>query len=114
MEKIKNNETSINSRIDILLYKALNKYGKFDSITKVVIIGSIIPWYESVAIAFGSTNITTIEDNHKINCTHPFIKILTLEEYHKNPIIFDIGFSISTIEHIGLGRYFFLIIIFNL
>lgn len=66
--------------------------------------GSTIPNCESLAIANGAELCTTIEYN-KIISHHPKIKILTPSEYDANPMQFDVGFSISSFEHDGLGRY---------
>jgi hypothetical protein len=87
---------------DFYLYQALKTFpvrGK-----KTVVVGSQSPWYESVALANGASSVTTIE-YQPIESEHPLITTLTPEQFEKNPLKFDIGFSISTFEHDGLGRY---------
>ena len=86
---------------DINLYYALDKYditGK-----SVAIMGSVKPSYEAICLAYDGIP-TTIEYN-KIICEDDRVKVMTVEEYNKNPIKFDAAFSISSFEHDGLGRY---------
>lgn len=83
------------------LFGAIEKYpirGK-----EVAIMGSNKPWFESVCLHYGG-RCTTIEYN-RIVTDHPDLKILTPEEYDRNPVLFDAAFSISSFEHDGLGRY---------
>lgn len=87
---------------DFHLYQALKTFpikGK-----KTLVVGSQSPWYESVALANGASSVTTIE-YQPIQSEHPLITALTPEQFDKNPMKFEIGFSISTFEHDGLGRY---------
>ena len=65
--------------------------------------GSPQPWYESIVLEFGGKP-TTIEYNLP-GYNHPEIKEISVQEYWKNPIRFDVAFSISSFEHDGLGRY---------
>lgn len=88
-------------KTDLWLYKALEKYPIFEK--EVVIIGSTIPWYESVVIAYGG-HPTTIEYN-KIISDDERLNLMTVEEFNNNPKKFDVILSISSIEHDGLGRY---------
>lgn len=86
---------------DPLLYQALNKYpihGK-----KIAIMGSTVPWYEAMVLAYGGFPVT-IEYN-KIESRHPDLRIMTVEEYEAKPELFDAIISISSYEHDGLGRY---------
>ncbi|MBI3508060.1 MAG: DUF268 domain-containing protein [Chlamydiia bacterium] len=86
---------------DPFLYAALDQFpirGK-----KVAIMGSIIPWYEAMVLAYGGKP-TTIDYN-RIVSEHPDVRTLTVEEYEKNPEMFDAVISISSYEHDGLGRY---------
>ena len=101
MNKAKNRQKGGYGKTDLFLYKALDKYpikGK-----TVVVMGSTYPWYEAVVLNFGG-KCTVIEYN-KIISKASNIKIFTPEEYDYNPIKFDVGFSISSFEHDGLGRY---------
>lgn len=86
---------------DLFLYDALDKFpikGK-----EVAIMGSRTPSYECITLAWGG-NPTTIEYNRVIS-EHPQVKAMTVDEYEKNPILFDAVISISSYEHDGLGRY---------
>jgi hypothetical protein len=84
------------------LYQALDKYSIKDK--TCVVIGSTSPFYESVGLYFGAKEVTAIEYN-KLISFHPKIKTLRPFEYDRNPVKFDVGFSISSFEHDGLGRY---------
>jgi hypothetical protein len=87
--------------LDQWLYEALEKYpiqGK-----EVGIIGSVLPFYECVVLAYGGHPITI--DYNKIVSEDPRITTYTVEEFNKNPRKFDLILSISSIEHDGLGRY---------
>jgi len=101
MGQVKNDAIGGYGQTDLWLYKALNKYsikGK-----SVAVMGSVFPWYESVVLCYGGF-CTVIEHNEIISkCSR--IKTLTPAEYSHNPIQFDMGLSISSFEHDGLGRY---------
>lgn len=102
MKQIKNREAAHYKVTDEKLYQAMEKYpveGK-----SCVVMGSISPFYGSACISFGAKTVTTIEYN-KIIFLHPQMKTITPAEYDKNPAEFDAGFSISSFEHDGLGRY---------
>lgn len=86
---------------NVWLFESLEKYpirGK-----SVAIMGSNKPWYESVCLQYDGA-CTTIEYN-KILTDYPGLKIITPEEYDKNPVRFDAALSISSFEHDGLGRF---------
>jgi len=99
---IKNKQSGYyGGNLDNWLYEALEKYpidGK-----EVGIIGSVLPFYECVVLAYGGKPIT-IEYN-KIISEDSRITTYTVEEFNKNPRKFDVILSISSIEHDGLGRY---------
>jgi hypothetical protein len=101
IQRVRKGEPYYYGRTDVWLYRALNKYPI--AYNNVVIIGSVKPWYESICLAFHG-RCTTLEYN-KIICEDPRLNILTVEEFKKKPLRFDAGFSISSIEHDGLGRY---------
>lgn len=89
------------NNLDNWLYEALEKYpiaGK-----EVGIIGSTLPFYECVVLAYGGHPITV--EYNKIVSEDPRITTFTVEEFNKNPRKFDVILSISSIEHDGLGRY---------
>ena len=101
MEKAKKKETFYYGDTDLWLYQALEAYsirGK-----DIAIIGSVIPLYESICLSYEGRP-TTIEYN-KIKTEDPRIKAMTNEQYKRNPVKFDAAFSISSFEHMGLGRY---------
>ena len=83
------------------LFEAIEKYPIKDKM--VVNIGGG-PNYECIFLNYGATNTTTIDYVKQI-FLHQKMKNLTPKEYDKKPIQFDIGFSISSFEHDGLGRY---------
>jgi len=83
------------------LIEAIAKYSIKDK--KVVVFGSVDPWYESIVIYYGGY-CTTIEYN-KINSRDDRIEVMTPMYYDKNPVEFEVALSISSFEHDGLGRY---------
>jgi len=88
---------------DPLLYQALDQFVSHIQGKKVAIMGSTVPWYEAVVLAYGGKPVT-IEYN-KIVSTHPDTRTMTVAEYEANPELFDAILSISSYEHDGLGRY---------
>ncbi|MCX6990627.1 MAG: DUF268 domain-containing protein [Chlamydiae bacterium] len=88
---------------DRYLYEALDKYSNFIKGKVVGIIGSATPLYESIILCWGGKPVSV--DYNKIVSEHPNITTMTVEEYEKNPIVFDTLLSISSLEHDGLGRY---------
>lgn len=69
----------------------------------VAIMGSIAPWYEAITLAYGGFP-TTIEYNLP-NYNYPKIKEVLLTDALQSGVKFDVGISISSFEHDGLGRY---------
>ena len=63
-----------------------------------------MPWYESVALAFGAASVTTVEYGPRVS-EHPQLRILTPAALLASGETFDTAFSISSFEHDGLGRY---------
>jgi hypothetical protein len=90
-------------KTDPHLYFLFDKYRSFIEGKRVAIIGTTVPWYESIVLAYGGHPVT-IEYN-KIVSEDPRIQVMTVDEYWKNPEQFDIILSVSSIEHDGLGRY---------
>jgi SAM-dependent methyltransferase len=86
---------------DTWLYDALDSCTVTDK--TVAVMGSILPWYESIVLANGGQP-TTIDYNQTYY-DHQDIKQITIDDYWKNPYQFDCAFSISSFEHDGLGRY---------
>lgn len=88
---------------DVYLYQALDTYSDAIIGKSVAVMGSVVPWYESILLSYGACP-TTIEYN-KIVSLHPALKVLTVAEFEANPKKFDAVVSISSYEHDGLGRY---------
>ncbi|MDY6842956.1 MAG: DUF268 domain-containing protein [Thermodesulfobacteriota bacterium] len=101
LKQISNRNTFYYGITDYWLYQALECFKIAHKNT--VIMGSNTAWYESICLYFGG-KCTTIEYNTIIS-DDPRLTFLTPGEYDKNPIQFDCGFSISSFEHDGLGRY---------
>jgi len=70
----------------------------------VVVLGSLVPWYEAVAIAYEAKSVTTIEYGPRTT-DHPQLHILTPASFAAAPRRFDVALCISSFEHDGLGRY---------
>jgi hypothetical protein len=100
--KIENREEDHYQGTDRWLYKALEKYSVAS--TSCVVMGSGSAFYETVCLYFGAKYVTTIEYNNII-FLHPQMKTITPAEYDRHPVKFDVGMSISSFEHDGLGRY---------
>ncbi|DBA00292.1 TPA: hypothetical protein N0F65_001487 [Lagenidium giganteum] len=103
--KAKARETYYYGKTDEYLFHALEKYpirGKH-----VLIMGSTIPWYEAICIAFEAASCTTIDYN-RLRYNHPKIQTYTVTDFSKSLTArkkYDAIFSISSFEHDGLGRY---------
>jgi hypothetical protein len=69
----------------------------------VVNMGSLTPWYESMFIFFGSKPVT-IDYNRILLRTNRMV-FMTIAEWERDRPRFDVGFSISSFEHDGLGMY---------
>jgi hypothetical protein len=88
--------------VDPRLYAVLDRHpirGK-----SVVIMGSLEPFYEIVALEFGAASVTTVEYGSRI-VTDPRFEIITPAALLASGRKFDVAFSISSFEHDGLGRY---------
>lgn len=116
-----------NGTISILLWKASRREESYYGITdtylfnildrnkalvknkRVVILGSLEPWYECVALTWGAGEIFTIEYGGRTS-DHPAFQFITPSLMEKMVregtfVPFDAAFSISSFEHDGLGRY---------
>ena len=100
LQKASNRENFYYGQTDTWLYQALEKYSIENK--NICIIGSANPWYEAVAISFGVKTCTVIEYS-KRESFHE--KITYLQPHEISEGNFDACFSISSIEHDGLGRY---------
>jgi hypothetical protein len=70
---------------------------------EVVNMGSMSPWYEAMFIHFGARPVT-IDYNHIVVKTQR-MKFMSVDEWERDRRRFDVGFSISSFEHDGLGAY---------
>ncbi len=86
---------------DLWLRQALGRFGLENK--EVAIMGSENPVYESFCLAFGGKP-TTIEYKTIIS-EDERIRVLSVDEYSRDPKLFDAAISISSFEHDGLGRY---------
>lgn len=103
VDQARHKETKYYGETDTFLYEAIeSSVGDFQGKT-IGVIGSVTPWYESIALAYHGKPISI--DYNKIHSDDPRIATLTVSEYAQNPIKFDYLFSISSFEHDGLGRY---------
>ncbi len=102
MEKAKKREVNYYGDTDNYLYAALDAFPVKG--LDCAIMGTQIPWYESICITFGANSCTCIE-YWKTRSEHPAIKAITPDDYDKNPVQFDAALAISSFEHDGLGRY---------
>ncbi|CAH1779856.1 unnamed protein product, partial [Owenia fusiformis] len=89
--------------------KAIAKYIDAIKNNYGVVIGSVSPWLEALALSAGAKHITTLEYNNHL-FLHPNItKIHPYDMAHRYRSIsfleFDFALSFSSIEHSGLGRY---------
>jgi hypothetical protein len=96
----KRRRTKYYGQTDAWLYQALNKYSVKDK--KVLIYGSVKPWYEAICLSFGCKDITVLEPNKRI-CERKDVKYITQSWELEDS--YDVILSISTFEHSGLGRY---------
>lgn len=101
--RAKARETNHYGITDTYLYQALDDHVDSVKGKSVAVMGSVLPWYESIVLAYGG-HPTTIEYN-KIVSRHPGLKVLTVDENDASPQLFDAIISISSYEHDGLGRY---------
>lgn len=88
---------------DSYLYDALDLHRFEIEGKKIGVLGSVVPWYEAIVLAYEGHPVT-IEYN-RILSQHPDLRTMTVEEYDAHPELFDALLSISSFEHDGLGRY---------
>lgn len=103
IQKAKNREVNYYGKTDTWLYQILDQVNPRINNTTVAIMGSTIPWYESVVLSYNG-HPYTIEYN-KITTDDPRLQLTTVKEFKKAPRKFDLIISISSFEHDGLGRY---------
>jgi hypothetical protein len=100
LTKANQRQTHYYGQTDNWLYQALTDFPIKDQYT--LVIGSIMPWYESIALEFGCKHCTVVEyrDQKKELEGITYIKPDDLRGR-----LFGSIFSISSYEHDGLGRY---------
>lgn len=102
-EKALRREINYYGLTDQYLYAALDLYHSYIQGKRVAIMGSNVPWYEAVILAYGGSPV--IIEYNKIVSQHPSIQAMTVAEYEESLEQFDAILSISSYEHDGLGRY---------
>lgn len=92
------------------LYELLEKFGQLPG-ARALVIGSEKPWVESICLALGAADVTTIEYG-KIESRHSLISTMTPDDLRRgfsNKTVtleqFDVVVIYSSVEHSGLGRY---------
>jgi hypothetical protein len=98
IENARLKQCSYYGETDVWVHKAMEKYiaGK-----QVIIIGSTIPWYESMALFYKCQTPCTIVEYSPRNCNRDDLNYILVGEEKK----YDVVISISSTEHDGLGRY---------
>ena len=90
-------------RIKYLLEKYVDVQNKH-----VLVIGSALPWVETILLYLNASRITTLEYD-PYPSTHPKVTTITPSDFAKlvlsnNAPLFDAMVSFSSLEHSGLGR----------
>lgn len=101
-EQIKNNTyTYYDSTLDYL-NQAFDEYDL--SGKEVLVFGAENINCDAIALSRGASKVYIIEYN-KITSEHEKVFCMTYEEYIEKGIKCDVGISVSSFEHDGLGRY---------
>ena len=74
-----------------------------------VVIGTLQPWLEAILLAYGASNVTTLEYS-KFELEDDRLKVFTPYDFadlyvNGDVDLFDFGATFSSMEHSGLGRY---------
>ena len=101
MKQIKNKKSFVYGMTDVWLQEGFKKYPIKNK--NVVNMGSLTPWYESMCLVYGAKS-TTIDYNKIISFSKK-IKTITINDWEKSKVKFDVALSISSFEHDGLGMY---------
>ena len=102
LAKVSRRETHYYGLTDLWLYQALAAFPPAGK--RVAVFGSATPWYEAVCLGHGAGEVLVFEYG-RIVSEHPAVRMLTYEEFARDPLPCDAGLSISSFEHDGLGRY---------
>ncbi len=103
IKRAKKKKRNYYGRTDKWLYQLLDRHHDLIKGKTVAVMGSVEPWYEAVVLAYKG-HPYTIEYN-KLETNDSRLKLVTVEDFKKNPQKFDVIISISSFEHDGLGRY---------
>jgi len=90
---------------DPWVHQAVAKYCPGKS---VLVIGSVKPWYECMALRYGSQRPCHIVEYNPPKCPSPLLNYMSIAEFNRETRggkRYDVVLSISFIEHNGLGRY---------
>lgn len=100
LKRAKNRELNYYGETDRWLYEAFEKFPIENK--DVCIFGSANPWYEAISVEFGAKSCTVLEFSDRPSF-HPSIRYLKPD--FSEGLVFDVGISVSSFEHYGLGRY---------
>jgi len=101
LDRIQRREWFIYGMTDFWMWDAIAKYPIRN--LSVVNMGSLTPWYEATCLFYGARP-TTIDYNPIITLSSR-IRTMTIAEWDREQPVFDVGWSISSFEHDGLGMY---------
>lgn len=88
-----------------VVIEAFERHASHISGSRGLVVGSVRPWLESIALHAGASSVHTFEYS-SINSSHPQLSASTpdtMESFMRNQ--FDWAASYSSVEHDGLGRY---------
>ena len=107
--KVARRENNYYGETDGFLYKMLDRHPELVRGKRVVVMGSLEPWYEVVALHFGAAGITTVEYGPRTSEDSRFTFFTPADMEARIAAgtweKFDVALSISSFEHDGLGRY---------
>jgi hypothetical protein len=102
-------ETEYYEATDRWLYALLDRHPGLFAGKRVAVLGSLVPWYECIALAFGASEIFTVEysPRESEDARFHFVTPAAMEAAVAagSWVPFDVAISISSFEHDGLGRY---------
>ena len=107
--KARRRETNYYGATDTYLYNLLSRHAELVRGKRVVVMGSLEPWYEIIALEFGSSGVSTVEYSPR-KAEDPRFTFYTPSDMNARIAAgtwerFDVALSISSFEHDGLGRY---------
>lgn len=92
-----------NGEIDNFIFHALDHNKSSLQGKEVLVMGSEIPWYESILLTYGAKPV--VIDHHPIVTLDTRVTYLTYDLFRQNPRTFDLILSIAHTNQVGLGRY---------